>query len=119
MPPPMIATFIREPSWLLPSCTGCLQPGARHRNHGCREFRRVIERLRAIKRHAPGSGVVLKSDIDVIQDLHVIADKTYGLHEDGFMSFGGESVNGTLDGGADPSAARHSLTLETELPLTD
>ena len=50
-------------------------------------------------------GLLLEVDVDVVEDLDVVAEEADGLEDDGFVAGVGEGFEGVGDGGADPGAA--------------
>src|SRR5690348_5923139 len=83
--------------------------------HGCQQ-RRIIERFGAPQAHAFLFSKGLEADVDVVEDLDVIAQEPDGLNEYSTMTFLFQQCDGVLDSWSEPSSARHALALECEGP---
>ena len=76
-----------------------------------------VEAFGAGELHAEGGGLGFEVDVDVVEDLDVIAEEADGLEDDGFVAGLGEELEGVRDGGADPGSAGDALRLEGEVPV--
>ena len=84
---------------------------------GADEGGRGVEAFGAGELHAEVGGLLLEVDVDVVEDLDVIAEEADGLEDDGFVAGGGEGRESVGDGGADPGGAGDALGLEGEEPV--
>ena len=76
-----------------------------------------VEAFGAGELHAEGGGLGFEVDVDVVEDLYVVAEEADGLEDDGFVAGFGEGLEGVRDGGADPGGAGDALGLEGEEPV--
>jgi hypothetical protein len=77
---------------------------------------RIVEAFGAEEAEAKVTGGLRECDVDVVEDLDVIAEEANGLEDDGFVAFVADGREGVLDGGADPWPAGDALALEGEEP---
>ena len=77
----------------------------------------VVEAFGAGELHAEGGGLLLEVDVDVVEDLDVVAEEADGLEDDRFVAGVGEELEGVGDGGADPGGSGDALRLEGEEPV--
>src|SRR5580658_1200404 len=84
---------------------------------GADEGGEIVEALRTEEGHAEVGGEVAEADVDVVEDLDVVAEEADGLDDDGFVAGGGEGGEGVFDGGADPGGSGDALGLEGEEPV--
>ena len=82
-----------------------------------RQERRVVERLRAHHFQANAGREIAEADVDVVEDLDVVAEEADGLDHDRGMALLAKRGQRVLYRGADPGSARHALTLEGEKPV--
>jgi len=60
----------------------------------------VVQALGAGELQAEGGGLLGEVDVDVVENLDVVAEEADGLEDDGFVAGGGEGGEGVGDGGA-------------------
>src|ERR1035438_90835 len=108
MPPPMIATLgiRRRQAPQVPG--GDLGQGGGERGGSVQGFG-------AEQGNAAGGGILAEKDIDVVQDLYVVADKSDGVQHNLADAFGRVTVQAGLHGGTEPSVVRESLALVGEI----
>ena len=70
-----------------------------------REQRRVVEGLGAVEAKAEIAGGFGEGDVDVVEDLDMVAEEADGLEDDSGMAFVADGGKRVLDGGTDPRAA--------------
>jgi len=58
----------------------------------------------------------VKQDVDVKENLDVVAEKADGLQDDGLDTIGGNRFQGLFNGGSDPGTTAGALALEGEPP---
>src|ERR1035437_7063083 len=85
-------------------------------SQGGREQRRVVEAFGTVEAQAERAGGLSERDVDVVEDLDVVAEKTDGLQDDSRVAFVANCLQRVLDRGADPRASGDSLALEGEEP---
>ena len=56
-------------------------------------------------------------NIHVVENFNVVAEKADGLQQQSADALGSESIEGALDGGADPWTAAGALALEGKSPV--
>src|SRR3569833_705875 len=81
------------------------------------EYGRVVQALRTEKAETEFGGGLFEGDVDVVEDLDVIAEKANGLQNDAFVALAANVLLGVLDGRADPRTAGDALALEREEPF--
>src|SRR3954465_10238421 len=105
-PPP-----IRFPSHLCPSRR---KAGETLRSEVCDcpcQGRGGVQRFRPLQADTQVPGVIAERDVNVVQDLDVIAKEADGLEKQGLDAFSGDGVERLLDRGPDPGASAGALTL--------
>src|SRR5664279_816110 len=95
---------------------GAAEPATHQIGDSPYERWRIVQRFGPVQLHAAFAGELPEQDIDVKQDLHMIADETDGLHENTRLTRLPQTHDGFFHGGTEPFAARHSLALESEAP---
>src|SRR5664279_895911 len=95
---------------------GAAEPATHQIGDSPYEQWRIVQRLGPVELHAAFAGKLPEEDINVEQDLHMIADEADGLHENTRLTRLPQTHDGLFDGGTEPFAARHSLALESEAP---
>ncbi len=76
----------------------------------------VVEALGTEEAKSEGARCGGEGDVNVVEDLDVVAEEADGLEDDGGMAFSGDGGEGLLDGGTDPGASGNALALEGEEP---
>src|SRR6266567_1307202 len=114
IPPPMMAILFMRNSSRFPR-----GPQSRVHDLGEREDQewRGVQRL--CPRHAQVFffGKPLEDDVNVVEDLDVITEKTNRLDENSGIPAALEIKNRCFDGRAQPCASGHSLALKSEPPV--
>src|ERR1017187_3675148 len=85
-------------------------------SQGGREQRRVVEAFGTVEAQAERAGGLSERDVDVVEDLDVVAEKADGLQDDSGVAFVANRLQRVLNRGADPRASGDSLALEGEEP---
>ena len=78
---------------------------------------RIIQRLGSPKTHAVLLGELLEANIDVVENFHVVAEKSYGLKKYPAMSFFFQAENRIFHAGPQPRSTGHALALKRKLPV--
>ncbi len=73
--------------------------------------------MRAPKLHAELTRSLGEGDVDVVEDLDVVAEEADGLQHDSCVAFRSQRLEGVLDAGSDPRCAGDALALEGEVPV--
>jgi hypothetical protein len=60
---------------------------------------------------------LFEGDVDVVENLDVIADEADGLNHNPGVAFGSDGFQRVFNGGADPGATTDTLALEGEVPV--
>jgi hypothetical protein len=84
---------------------------------GADEGGRAIEAFGSPELEAEVGGGLAEGDVDVVEDLDVVAEKADRLHDHADVTFGLEGFEGVFDGGADPGGTGDALALEGEDPV--
>ena len=84
---------------------------------GADEGRRVIEAFGAREFEAELAGRLPEGDVDIVEDLDVVAEEADGLHDDASDALSGEGVEGVFDRGTDPGTTANALALKGEEPV--
>ena len=84
---------------------------------GLGEERGVVEAFGAEEAQAEGARALGEGDVDVVEDLDVVAEETDGLEDDSGVAFGANGLERVFDSGADPGASGDALALEGEEPF--
>src|SRR5215467_11069573 len=92
-------------------------PRAGNIRQGGNQLRRFVQRLRAPQADAVVASKLLKTDVDIVKDFHVVAQEANGLEENFVAALFLEGKQRLFDRGAEPSSSGHSLTLKGELPI--
>jgi len=79
---------------------------------------RIVETLRANEGKVQATGRLLKSNIDVVQDLNMITKKADWLNHNSVIAVMLQTCQSVFDRGAKPGSAAHSLTLKTEVTIS-
>src|SRR5664279_2559482 len=95
---------------------GAAEPATHQIGDSPYEQWRIVQRLGPVQLHAAFAGELPEQDINVEQDLHMIADEADGLHENTRLARLPQTHDRLFHRGAKPFAARHSLALESEAP---
>ena len=77
---------------------------------------RIVETLGAPELEAEFAGGLGEGDVDVVEDLDVVAEEADGLEDYADVALVAEGGERFFDGGADPGAAGDALALEGEEP---
>ena len=74
-----------------------------------RKSGRFVEGLWPFNAQPDSSAELPESDVDVVEDLDVIAEEADGLNHNGLVAFFSESFQSVFDGRADPWSSRDAL----------
>ena len=84
--------------------------------NGFGQCRRSVERFRPLQTETSLSGIAAEGDVDVVENLDVVAEKADGLQKESLCAGRGDLIEGFFDGGADPGATARALALEGKPP---
>src|ERR1017187_3042753 len=122
MPPPIMATrFITERvqgtgNREQPSSALQLDIRGNYVDQGLGEEWRVVQGFGTVEAQAERAGGLSERDVDVVENLDIVAEKADGLQNDSRVAFVTNCLQRVLDRGADPRASGDSLALEGEEP---
>src|SRR5438270_1660353 len=79
------------------------------------EHGRVVEALWPPEAETEAGGGVGEGNVDIVEDLDVVAEEADRLQDDAFVALLAEGGEGVLDGRADPGGAGDSLDMGGEV----